>query len=81
MRGPFIVEGIVAGAAAAIIALALFYPFTYWIGPFSEAFFSGINLFDYYMLHFGQIFLIIMGAGIGLGAISSLLATKKYLKV
>lgn len=81
IRGPFVVEGIMYGVASAIITLIIFYPLTLWLGPVAENFFSNINIFDYYMDHFVQIFLIITGSGILLGAISSYLAVKKYLKV
>ncbi len=80
-RGPFIVQGIMAGLSSSVIALALFYPITYWLAPFTTDFFSGLNLFDYYVSHFPEFFLIIMGSGIALGSISSVLAVRKYLKV
>lgn len=81
VRGPFVVEGIIYGVAAALIALALFYPLTLWVGPFTERFFGAINLFDYYLSNFGQMFLILMAAGIILGAVSSYLAVRRYLKI
>ncbi len=81
VRGPFVVEGVIAGTSAGVIALALFYPLAIWLGPITENFFSGINIFDYYMVNFVQIITIILGAGIMLGALSSYLAVKKYLKV
>ncbi|MBP9771774.1 MAG: ABC transporter permease [Candidatus Pacebacteria bacterium] len=81
VRGPFVVEGVMYGVAAAIVVLALFYPLTLWIGPFTERFFGAINLFSYYVSNFGQMFLLLMGAGIVLGSISSYLAVRRYLKV
>ena len=81
IRGPFVVEGIMAGAFSAIIALALFYPLTFWLGPSTEEFFGGLNLFEYFISHFEEFFLVIMGSGIALGAVSSYLAVKKYLRV
>lgn len=80
-RGPFIVQGVMAGFSSAVIALALFYPVTYWLAPFTTDFFSGLNLFDYYVDHFPQFFLIIVGSGITLGSVSSVLAVRRYLKV
>ncbi len=80
-RGPFIVQGIMAGLSSAVIALAIFYPLTYWLAPFTTDFFSGLNLFSYYVDNFPQFFLMIMGSGIALGSISSVLAVRKYLKV
>ncbi len=81
VRGPFVVEGVIYGVAAALIVLALFYPLTLWIGPFTERFFGAINIFSYYTANFGQMFLILMGAGIVLGAVSSYLAVRRYLKI
>lgn len=81
VRGPFVVEGVIYGITAALITLALFYPLTLWIGPFTERFFGAINLFSYYGANFGQMFLILTGAGIVLGALSSYLAVRRYLKI
>jgi cell division transport system permease protein len=81
IRGPFMVQGILSGIAAAIIALALFYPLTYWLGPMTQNFFSGLNLFTYYVAHMGEMAMIIVGSGIILGSFSSFLAVKKYLKI
>lgn len=80
-RAPFLVEGMLSGVFAGIIALALFYPLTIWLGPITQNFFSALNVFEYYQAHFGQFFLIVMGSGIVLGALSSFLAIKRYLKV
>jgi len=81
VRGPFVVEGIMYGIAASIIVLVLYYPLTLWMGPFTERFFGAINIFDYYVSNFGQMFLLLMVAGIGLGALSSYMAVRRYLKV
>ena len=81
IRGPFIVEGIMYGIFSAILALILLYPTTIWLGSMSENFFGGINLFDYYINNFTQIFLIILSSGIILGAVSSFLAVRRYLRV
>ncbi|MEK7606296.1 MAG: permease-like cell division protein FtsX [Patescibacteria group bacterium] len=80
VRGPFVVEGIMYGVVAGVISLIIFYPLTIWLGPFTSRFFGAINIFDYYADNFGQIFLIIMGAGIVLGAVSSFMAVRRYLK-
>jgi len=81
VRGPFVIEGVLAGVVAGVLALGLFYPLTYWLGPITEQFFASINLFIYYRAHFAEVFLIVMGSGVALGALSSFLATKKYLRV
>jgi len=81
IRGPFIFEGAMYGFVAALVTLVLFYPLTIWLGPVTENFFGDINIFDYYVSNFGQMLLIIMGTGVLLGAVSSYLAVRKYLKV
>lgn len=80
IRGPFVFEGVMYGIAAAIITLILFYPLTLWLGPLTENFFSDINLFDYYIDKFSKIFFIIFCSGILLGAFSSYVAVRRYLK-
>lgn len=81
VRGPFVVEGVMYGVVAAIIVLIIFYPITLWLGPFTERFFGAINIFDYYVGNFGQMFLVVLGSGILLGALSSYLAVRRYLSV
>ncbi len=81
IRGPFIISGIMYGLFAAIVTLILFYPLTLWLGPITADFFGGINLSSYYFHHFAEMFLIIVGSGIVLGAISSFLAVRRYLTV
>lgn len=78
VRGPFIIVGMLYGAIAGMFTLILLLPITYWLGDATESFFIGINLFNYYLAHFGQIFLLIMFSGILIGALSSYLAIKKY---
>jgi len=80
IRGPFVFEGMMYGIISALITLILFYPLTLWLGPATQSFFGNINLFTYYMSHFGPLFLIITSTGIFLGALSSFLAVQKYLR-
>lgn len=80
VRGPFMIAGILYGFIAGIIVLLILYPLTAWIGPASERFFGSFNVFDYYVGNFGSLFLTILGLGIGLGAISSYLAVRRYLR-
>ena len=81
IRGPFVFEGILYGIIAALITLIIFYPLTLWLGPITENFFGNINVFTYYLTDFTRIFFTILLSGIALGAISSYLAVRKYLKV
>lgn len=81
IRGPFVVEGIMYGVFAAIFTILMFYPITLWLGPLAERFFGGPDLFAYYISNFFQIFAILLLAGVGLGSLSSYIATRRYLKV
>lgn len=81
IRGPFVVTGIMYGFVSAMITLVLFYPITFYSTKAVGNFFMGLNLFDYYIRNFGQIFAIIAGSGILIGAVSSYLAVRRYLKV
>ena len=79
VRGPFMVAGILYGLISSIIVLAVLYPFTAWMGPGSEQFLWTFNVFTYYTEHFAYLFVVIMGSGILLGALSSYLAVRRYL--
>ena len=79
IRGPFMLQGVMYGFIAGVLALLLFYPPLVWLGPPTEAFF-GINLFNYYIAHFGEIFGGLVGIGVTLGLLSSTIAVSRYLK-
>ncbi len=80
VRGPFMVAGILYGIVSAIIVLLVLYPITIWLGPGSEKFLGSFNVFTYYTEAFPLMFLALMGAGIGIGALSSYLAVRRYLR-
>lgn len=81
IQGPFITVGIIYGLMAAVLTLILFLPITYWLGQATANFFIGLNIFTYYLHNFPQIFLLLVGSGVLIGAISSSLAIRRYLKV
>ena len=80
VRGPFVVTGVMYGLVAAIITLILLLPILYYARGFTVAF-AGIDLLQYYVRHFGEIFVLLFGAGALVGGVSSFLAVKRYLKV
>ena len=79
VRGPFVISGVLYGLVSGLVVLLLLYPITLWIGPGSERFFGSFNVFTYYIDYFPVLFLILMGSGMGLGALSSYLAVRRYL--
>jgi len=81
IRGPFIIVGMLYGVVSAIITTIFFYPITFWLGPKAEGFFGGPNLFNYFIANFFQIFLLLLGVGIVLGALSSIIAIRKHLNI
>lgn len=81
IQGPFVVAGVITGVIAAILVLLILWPASWYAGIKTSGWFSGFNVSSYYASHFTSVFLILMGSGIVLGAVASLLAIRKYLKV
>ena len=81
VRMPFIVGGALYGAISAVITMAIFYPITLVLGPATERFFGGPDIFNYYLSNFFGLFLILSAVGVILGVISSSVATRRYLKI
>jgi len=80
IRGPFMLQGIMYGMAAGVLALLIMYPLVLWLGPGTEQFFQ-FNLFEYFVSNFGYLFAVLVGTGILMGVISSSLAVSRYLRV
>ncbi len=78
VRGPFLIGGIIYGCIATLMTLIIFWPITFWMGR-NMTTFLGLNLYDYYIANFLQIFIIVLLSGAFLGIISSFLAVRKYL--
>lgn len=81
IQGPFVVVGVIYGVVAGLLTLLVFLPITFWLGSATASFFAGFNIFSYYLQNFFQIAFIIMISGVLIGALSSILAIRKYLKV
>jgi cell division transport system permease protein len=81
VRGPFVVTGVIVGLLSGIITMVIFLPISYWLGHLTQNFFIGFNIFDYYINNFFEITFIVIGSGVAIGALSSYLAVRKYLKL
>ncbi len=81
IRGPFVIEGLISGVIASILAMALLYPATLWVRNTTLGLYGGIDLLTYYFHNFVQIFFILLVSGLLIGGISSLWAIRKYLRV
>ncbi len=81
IRAPFVTVGILYGLVSAIVTTIILLPITHYAGNWTEKLGTGINLFDYFRSNMLMITISLVVAGSLLGAISSFLAIKKYLKV
>ncbi len=81
VRGPFLIQGILYGAVAAILAMLALIPIAAQVGAYTETFFGGMNLATYLQANFIQIFIVLLSVGVLLGIIASSISVKKYLKV
>jgi len=80
IRGPFMLQGVMYGIISGVLALLILYPIVLWLGPKTAQFFE-INIFDYFVNNFAYIFLVLIGIGVTLGLVSSVLAITRYLRV
>lgn len=80
IRGPFMLQGVMYGLVAGVFSLMIFYPIMVWLGPRTETFFE-FNLFSYFISNFSYIFGVLVGIGVVLGLVSSMLAVARYLRV
>ncbi len=81
IQGPFIVTGVITGVIAAFIVLLLLWPASWYAGTKTAGWFGGFNIADYYASNFAFIFFILVLSGIALGAVASVLAIRRYLRV
>jgi len=81
IRGPFIVQGIIAGIFAVIISTLIFGFGIFFLSSKIGEIVPGFVLFEYFASNFLIILLIQLLVGIGLGIISSSIAIRKYLRV
>jgi len=80
IRGPFMLQGVMYGVISGILALGIIYPIVIWIGPATAQFFE-FDIYVYFVSNFANLFLTIVGIGVTLGLVSSVLAITRYLRV
>jgi cell division transport system permease protein len=81
IRGPFLVQGIMAGLISSLISFGLFFAICWLLSPKIMELFSDLNLFRLLVANLWVLLGIQIAAGIFLGVFSSLLAVRKYLRV
>lgn len=80
IRGPFMLQGVMYGLIAGVLAVLVLYPVMLWLGPATGNFFQ-FNLFEFFVNNFAYIFGVLVGSGMALGLVSSVLAVSRYLRV
>jgi cell division transport system permease protein len=81
IRGPFIIEGILYGIISSLLTVGILYPVFYFISPKISGFLPIEDFFVYFQTNVWAFLVLLLVIGVGLGAISSFIAIRKYLKV
>lgn len=81
IRGPFLVQGVIVGTLASLIAFLLFGIGLFFLNPGLKFLLSGFDIFGYFIGSLPAVLSIQLAFGVGLGVISSWLAVRKYLRV
>lgn len=81
VRGPFMVEGLIHSVIAAIATSLVFFPVIWIASGKILVFLPSINLIDYFTKNFVEFFCILLAIAVVLGVGSSLIATRRYLKI
>lgn len=79
-RGPFLIAGILYGVSGSVLALALLWPTLFYIAPYLQQVFV-LNIYDLFISHIVLMIGSILGIGITLGLVSSILAIRRYLDI
>lgn len=81
IKAPYLVEGGLYGAFAAVITAVIFYPAIFLVSPKIESLMPGISLMSYFTANIFQFLFLIFFVGVTLGVVSSFVAIRKFLKV
>lgn len=81
IRGPFLVESTIYAFVSSILAMLLFFPITYYVAKKTSIFLNGLNIYKYYLNNFFSLFGLLLMISLILATCSSVLATRRYLKI
>lgn len=79
IRGPFTVMGSLYGLIAGILTLIILYPLMGWLSEITKTFFGGMDVLTYFTSNFVFFAIIVIGTGIILGFIASIISIRRYL--
>jgi cell division transport system permease protein len=80
VRGPYMVEGVIAGVVSAILSILVVAPTVYVVAPYVKVLIPGFDLFAYFYTGLFTLFLYQLAFGAGIGVFSSFVAVRRYLK-
>lgn len=81
IRGPFMVEGVIYGAAAAIISFVIFIPIIHYASPYVGNLISEFSLFEYFQENWARLLFYQMAFSLALTMTSSFVAVRRYLRI
>lgn len=81
IRGPFLVESTIYACVSSVLTMLLFFPITFYVAKKTSVFLNGLNIYNYYLNNFFSLFGLLLMVSLILSTISSILATRKYLKI
>ncbi len=80
VRGPLVVEGVISGVLAAVLSLIAAAPVVYFLSPHLRVFIPGLDIFHYFYANILMLFVYQVLFSVGIGALSSFVAVRRYLK-
>ena len=80
VRGPFIVEGVLYGISAAIATMIIVFPLVAFLSPKLAGFIPGNDIFSFLKANFFSLLFFQVVVGAVLGALSSFIAIRRYLR-
>jgi len=80
VRGPYMVEGMIAGTIAAVASTLLMLPTLYFASPYLNALMNELDLFAYFMSNFFALLFYQLLFGIVIALVSSFVAVRRYLR-
>lgn len=80
VRGPYVIEGMIHGVVAAVLSLIVAAPFVYLASPYFNVFIPGLNISRYFYANLLTLLGYQLLFGIAIGAFSSFIAVRRYLR-
>lgn len=80
VRGPFLVNGFLQGVISSFFAFVISWPIIYYFSPKIKIFMPSMDFNYYFTSHLFIVYLILLFTGVGIGALGSALAIRRYLK-